>query len=82
MIFFVVSFDHFIIVPEASPTRGSGLGADVRMSGAGIGPVEDDEDMVAHAAANTTPAPSDTRRNGESAGFTWGTPLGRETGKN
>ena len=57
-------------MPGRSPTRGSGLGGDGLMSGAGIGPVEDDGVIVAHAAANTTPTPSVTESNGENAGFT------------
>jgi len=70
MTFFVVSFDHFAIVPGRRPTRGSGLGGDGLISGAAIGPLEDDDDIVAHAAANTTPTPTVTEIKGENESFT------------
>jgi hypothetical protein len=38
---------------------------------AGVGSDDEDEDIVEQAAANTTPAASDTVRRVE-AGFTWG----------
>jgi len=63
------------IVPAARPIRGSGLGGDVDVF---TGPVFDDEDddIVAHAAANTAPTASDTARRGET-GFTGQTGLGK-----
>jgi hypothetical protein len=44
-IFFVVSCGHFPIVPGQSPTRGSGLGADVDMLDSGAGAALDDDDV-------------------------------------
>jgi hypothetical protein len=64
------SFVSSCIVPAARPTRGSGLGGVVDMF-AGVGSDEEDDDIVEHAPASTTPAASDTV-NREETGFTRG----------
>jgi hypothetical protein len=48
---FVESLEYRTIVPGASPTRGSGEGADVDMSIAGVAPYDPDDEADAHAAA-------------------------------
>jgi hypothetical protein len=65
--FFVVSFGQRAIVPGRKPTLGSGLGAEDDMSTRGAGDEEDDD--MAHAAANITPVASDADTN-RRAGFT------------
>jgi hypothetical protein len=61
---FVVSFAYRTIVPGRSPTRGSGLGAEVDMSAAGAGapPAEEDDMEELH----DTPA-SSARASGAAA---------------
>src|SRR5260221_8544172 len=65
MIFLVVSFDHLAIVPAASPTRGSGLGAegDMFCIGDGPAPADGEEDEEHDTPASSTIA-SGTARTG------------------
>ena len=58
---FAVSLDHGAMVPARSPTRGSGLGGDMDMFGAIIGPADELDDVElddAHAALYNAPRTS------------------------